>query len=740
MRALSRVVLTPATAVLNRMTVAWKLSLIGVVLIAPAVYVAVQYRGQQQDQIAFSAKEQVGAEYIASADALLRDLVLLRSAAVKTSAGLPADLDAARARVLKTVGTMNDVDERLGGELETTEAWTKLERSISGLADAGGGSPQAVYDAHTEVNAAALGLITLAGDTSNLILDPDLDTYYLMDAVVVKLPTIVETAGQAADQQVVMTAGGATPTMRQRIDLAAAGGVLESTMTAVLGGLGTAYENTADDALQPALTPLAKGLTTAAKAQTTEIDRAIGADVDPRAAEALGAASVTRAGALAAEVAPQMDRLIGVRIDGFRSAERKTLLIAGLGVAIGVYLFLALFVAITTAVRRMVEVAEHMAEGDADHHVDVRSRDEFGRLGGAFDRMGAYLRDSAGVADRIAEGDLTVEPEPHSDRDVLGSALLAMVQRLRDLVSRVSGSATTLTSASQEMATTSEQASRAVDEIATAMEQVAVGARDQQLSVRSTREATESIAQASRDSAEQAHATRDAAEQARAAADEGLQAANDATEAMRTVREASADASEAIAALGERAREIGGIVDTINGIAEQTNLLALNAAIEAARAGEHGRGFAVVAAEVRPLAEESQRATASIASLIGEMQAQTDAAVTAVDAGAERSEQGDATVERTREAFTAIEQAIRRVAERVEEISGAIGSVVSGSEHVLSDVASVAEVADRSSETTEHVSASTQQTSASTQEIASAAKALQQTAGELERAVAAFRV
>ncbi|MGK2937431.1 MAG: HAMP domain-containing protein [Solirubrobacteraceae bacterium] len=98
----------------------------------------------------------------------------------------------------------------------------------------------------------------------------------------------------------------------------------------------------------------------------------------------------------------------------------------------------------------MVEIAE----GDAEHDVDVRSRDEFGRLGGAFDRMGAYLRDSAGVADRIADGDLTVEPRPHSDRDVLGSALLAMVQRLRDLVGRVSGSATTLTSASQEMPTT----------------------------------------------------------------------------------------------------------------------------------------------------------------------------------------------------------------------------------------------------------------------------------------------
>jgi methyl-accepting chemotaxis protein len=131
------------------------------------------------------------------------------------------------------------------------------------------------------------------------------------------------------------------------------------------------------------------------------------------------------------------------------------------------------------------------------------------------------------------------------------------------------------------------------------------------------------------------------------------QNADNASQTEKIAMQSAKDAAEGGRSVDETVRamkEIAGKISIIEEIARQTNLLALNAAIEAARAGEHGRGFAVVAAEVRKLAERSQKAAGEINGL---------------------SSRSVAVAEQAGQMLAAMVPSIQKTAELVQEIAAA---------------------------------------------------------------------
>ncbi|GAB78927.1 Methyl-accepting chemotaxis protein [Austwickia chelonae] len=213
--------------------------------------------------------------------------------------------------------------------------------------------------------------------------------------------------------------------------------------------------------------------------------------------------------------------------------------------------------------------------------------------------------------DAMRQGDLTV-PARSGSGDEIGD-LAAACEETRLAISTVIGEVAqasgTVQATSNRIRDLSGQQATSAATTSTELTSVSSGTEDVSRGINTVASGTEEMSASIREIAKNAQ---------------------DAAGVAATAVQAAEDTTSTVTKLGESSLEIGNVVKVITSIAEQTNLLALNATIEAARAGEAGKGFAVVASEVKELAQETAKATEDISQRVGQIQIDTEAAVTAI--------------------------------------------------------------------------------------------------------------
>jgi methyl-accepting chemotaxis protein len=729
--------LAPSIGLMERLSLAAKFATIAVVLLAPLAFVAHSYVSEQGTQISFAEKERVGLVYFTPTARLIHDLVQTRAAAVSTASAVDgsARLSQLRHDIQRAVAGI----DATGGAARTlglrTE-WGRLRNQINAALSAPLEKPAHAFATYDGLVSEALLLVTNTANNSNLILDPVIDSYYTMDAIVNQLPQLDNDAGRAADMQRVIAATGAQHDLGRRVALSVLSGAAQSTLGLADSDLQTAFHTTADGSLQPRLAPLL-GPVRGAMAGVTAILGAAAATgaIDPARADAAGRQASSAALALDSAGIPKLDGLLQARIDSFSASERQLFIVAGIALLIALYLFAGLFVSFRGTLTHIVYVIRALRGAGVSELARALATTAEGNLA-------AEIEISVPAAETRTRDELReIVAEVNAIRsDVLESvgAYNTMRERMSGMVRAIATTSGSLASSSQQMTNGSDEIGRAMGEIARSVGSVAVGAEDQVRSLHEAREAAEQVTRSSQAAAVSARETADAADHARRAAHKGSAAVAEARQAMDSVHSSSEDAAAAIRALGSKSEQIGGILDTITGIAQQTNLLALNAAIEAARAGEHGLGFAVVAEQVRKLAEESRSSASSIAQLVSDIQALTAVAVAVVATGAHHTEQGVATVQRAHVAFAEINESVVGIGARVEQVVVSGDEIVEHVEYVRKIVASLGQVAEQSSAATQQVSAATEQTTASSQLTAASARQLAGTAEDLRALVDQF--
>ncbi|MGA7831437.1 MAG: methyl-accepting chemotaxis protein [Terracidiphilus sp.] len=305
-----------------------------------------------------------------------------------------------------------------------------------------------------------------------------------------------------------------------------------------------------------------------------------------------------------------------------------------------------------------------ISKGDVPPQITDTYNGDFNTIKNNLNTLVVAMNDITAAAEEIANGNLTVELHDRSAQDKLMQALAAMVSGLTRTVSDIRSIAGEVAAASQSISTASVQVSKGASAQAAAAEEASSSMEEMVSNIKQN-------------------------------ADNAQQTDKIANKSARDAQESGKSVLEAVAAM----KEIANKISIIEEIARQTNLLALNAAIEAARAGEHGKGFAVVAAEVRKLAERSQKAAAEINQLSG-----TTLRVS----------------EKSGEMLDKLVPDIQRTAELVQEISAASKEQDTGAEQINKALQQLEKVIQQNASASEEMASTTEELTGQSDQLVSA--------------------
>mgnify|MGYP000096519269 CR=1 FL=1 len=648
----------PATALMNQFSCSKKMLLISIAFITPLVITMYLLVSEQLKTINFSQNEQLGVEYIVPLRQLIQHFPEHRgmtNAYLSGKESFRPKILAKREQLIKDIKALDDVDQRLGKQLETSSQWNSIKSTWQTLeSQAFNGPSKQVFARHTALIAQVLELVKHISDKSNLTLDPELDSFYIKEAIVSLLPQVVENLGQARGMSSGLAARQAI-TNKESIKLTALISTVQKNINAlkrgmqVLSGANAELSNKISSQVRQAISDSEDYL----KFLESEILNANQITVQSASVFSKGTSVIKANFNILDMLAPELSNLLKIRIDGLH--HRMTILSVSVFFItfLALYLFAGFYNSFISAIEKLKENASALASGNLAPRVELDNKDEFADLAYSFN---------------------------------------AMSDQFSDVIRQLETSIETLASATEEMSMTSQETSRGVQHQQEQIEQVASAMTEMAATVQEV--------------AKHATETATATQNAHATASSGQELAGHTKQVINALTEEIDVATTVVQELAEDGEKIGGVLGVIQSIAEQTNLLALNAAIEAARAGENGRGFAVVADEVRTLASRTQESTEEIQAMIERLQSGTAKAVSVMVEGKKRSESTVTETDKENALLQEIASSIINIDDMATHIASASEEQAAVADEISRNISNISHVTEQSAQSSQQISLS----------------------------------
>ena len=633
----------PATALMDRLRYSGKFALMGVAILVVMVVLLLTVLQSLTHEIRTAEHELEGLHMLKDMNRMTQFIQQHRGLSSGLLNGNEA-MKEPRAKKEKEVEEAYQAAEKaLSPALRDSASWKAIAADWTAIRTTGlTWTPLDNIKRHGQIVDKILLFMVELADAQELTLDPVIDTYYMMDTVVIKMPIMLESLGITRARGTGILSKKVL-TQEQRIDMVAMMGQMQNTLRAQTinlnkVGLYAPY--------------LKNTLETANKHFTDSTHQVFQLIRDDILTERFSTPSGDYFALTTKLINDGYQMMYETLMPSFstqlnnRLAEKQRTLWLNAGLAVGVmllviYLAVGAYYSVVNSVDVFRNGARRLADGDLTTRFVTTGHDELHEAGNDFNLM----------ADSIRQ----------------------LLSRIQTDVAQLRQSAAHLAQASVQISGSTAEQSDAASSMAASVEEMTVG--------------VDNIAKNAQDAQGYASASDEVAAR-------GGSIVHGVVQQIQGIADTVNQSAAAVEALGQQSQQISAIIETIKEIADQTNLLALNAAIEAARAGESGRGFAVVADEVRKLAERTGKSTQEIANMIAAIQSGTEHAVTSMKQGVSRVAAGVAQAEEAGGTMAQVQSQAAYVRNSVTEISAALREQSAASTGIALNVERIAQVAE----------------------------------------------
>lgn len=519
-------------------------------------------------------------------------------------------------------------------------------------------------------------IIQHIADVSTLELDPDGDSYYLMNSAVNLLPkTLGKLANLKASMFDALEKGKNHLETANRANISIIDGEI---MDDLLPDVQRSIKKSLDFDLSSATKNDAfqkdeKDILAAYSSSSSELHAAVQsllssdqASMTPEKFIGIADKMHDSSADLASKNLDFLKLMLHDRIDNIHKDMIREFGIGGLSVVISLLMYFLSSASITNPVARVVKYLNELASDNLNLQVEVaEGRHEFAALLTACGQLRDNLR-------KAKETEFAAQQAKAQSEKERKNAMLALASSFENTVGSL------------------------VNSISSAAEQLKVTAKSMAQTAEETTKRSNTVAAASEESSSNVQTVASATEELAASVREIQQRVNQSTKMAGAAASQVEQTNEKVRGLKDAAEKIGAVVQLINDIAGQTNLLALNATIEAARAGDAGKGFAVVASEVKNLAAQTAKATDEITGQVKDIQSETLHSAQAI-------QNITAAIDEVNKTSAAIAAAVEQQGSTTQEIARNVNQAAAGTAEVASNIVNVSEAAQRTGAAAEQV-------------------------------------